>query len=188
MTVPNQDFLPPTFGIQFTKKPPLVKQTSVITTMASNAPTVTTTTSTATIPINTPIPPPAPQFQAPASLVKSTPHHNPNNPLYTTTESFMQRYGSHHRGGVNSPGTQRSVRTARPGSVFIPRRSPIEPDLLDPSTAKSGNSNSATNSTTPTTTTTTTRVRFASPAAHARDISPVGECKNIILFIYYKDG
>ena len=149
MTVPNQDFTPPSFGIAFTKKQ-------------------ATTTTAPTQPTN--FPPstnqPKPQAYGPARLVSS------DAPVGV----------SHYITDVlSSPATQRAqtmARQARPGSVFIPRRSPSDRVLTEPcSTRPSSIANVTTSSTVAPTSArpkvnTSSRVRFASPTEQTVEVSP----------------
>ncbi|KAL5109073.1 hypothetical protein TcWFU_006392 [Taenia crassiceps] len=151
MTVPNQDFVPPTFGIAFTKKGPLVKQANITS--------------------------------------ESSPSKKAISP--TPTQSGPQAYGSAQSVGpetafaaprysadvLSSPAPQRAqtvMKQARPGSVFIPRRSPIDSALTD---SKTSSTTAAAATTAPTMKTGSKstgcqRVRFASPATQTAEVSP----------------
>lgn len=151
MTVPNQDFVPPSFGIAFTKKGPLIKQANV-TSESSPSKKVASPTPT------------QPTTQAYGSAKSVSPE----------TPFSAPRYNADF---PSSPAPQRAqtlMKQARPGSVFIPRRSPIDNALTDP---KSGNVTPATATTAPTVKTGSKstgcpRVRFASPAAQSVEVSP----------------
>lgn len=182
MTVPNQDAPPPTFGIQFYKKSPLLAQ----------QPTTASITEA--------LPQPAPQESAPVNLAAPSFHQTelstaisrlghqqrPSSTSYATTDSFMQHYG----GGLSnrpasmrlqsSPATSRALRTTsaasttttttttsvtgRPGSLVIPHRM-----LPDPEPVLISKPNS---------TTASARVRFAAPAANA--VNPTASSKRLL--------
>ncbi|VDO01432.1 unnamed protein product [Rodentolepis nana] len=138
MTVPEQDFIPPSFGIAFTKKgtPP----------------------SSSSIPQRSPSPPqPTPQAYGPAVLVNSE------------IPAVVSRFNLEVQSSPLPQRSQSMVKQARPGSVFIPRRSPVDFVLSEKNPIKSSPVTTVTTTAAPTvtqcskTTTATTRVRFASP-------------------------
>ncbi|VDD74029.1 unnamed protein product [Mesocestoides corti] len=136
-TMPSQDFTPPSFGIEYTKKPSLVDRSKP------------SAGGEKSLKASTPPPPqPQPQANGPARLF--------------TTESFMRRYGDERfppqQRTAHSPGPRRALgatRQARPGSVFIPRRSPISSAPPEQWPVKPPD----TTATTPTKTTNTTNSR-----------------------------
>ncbi|BHF72036.1 hypothetical protein SprV_0401509900 [Sparganum proliferum] len=113
---------PPSFGVDFTRlaKPATAKNV----TASSNAPPPPPTQATANSTVETVVPP--------ATVTGS-------QAAFSSTESFMQRYGDSPRRPVGiqrqsairiSPAPQQDVRVNKLGSVVIPRRTPVRDEAM----------------------------------------------------------
>nr|CDS30623.1 supervillin [Hymenolepis microstoma] len=147
MTVPEQDFIPPSFGIAFTKK---------------DTPRSSATTSQK----RSPSPPqPKPQAYGPAVLVGSE------------IPAVVSRFNLEVQSSPLPQRSQSMMKQARPGSVFIPRRSPVDYALGEKNLIKSTPVTTVTTTVASAgtqcskTTTATTRVRFASPTTQSVEVN-----------------
>ncbi|VDL59321.1 unnamed protein product [Hymenolepis diminuta] len=147
MTVPEQDFIPPSFGIAFTKK--------------------ATPHSSTKLPQRSSSPPhPTPQAYGPALLVSSE------------VPAVVSRFNLEVQSSPRPHRSQSMMKQARPGSVFIPRRSPIDYPPSEKTLIKPASVSTVTTTVAPTVTqvpkasTATTRVRFASPTTQNVGVNP----------------
>ncbi|KAM7533523.1 hypothetical protein Aperf_G00000127784 [Anoplocephala perfoliata] len=162
LTASEQEFTPPSFGIAFAQKSALSKQTDV----ASDTAQASKQSSAMKLQQSQPPPVPIPQAHGPAKLASSEP------------PASVSRFNIDIQSLPRSGRAQSMLKQTRPGSVFIPRRSPVDYSLTDWTPNKPAAATLVTSAKAPTVTPgqkgsiATSRVRFASPTRQDIQVNP----------------